>query len=307
MEILSPSTAMEKHAITPQDDQPTSPEFVAKPSRFNKVRISAWVTHVILLACSLFMIIPFIWMFLAAVKSTEEIFSGTFLSLPEVWHWEHFAEAWKMAPFSRFFVNSFVMSVGVVLGQIITCSMAAYAFSWVPLKGKNVLFILVVASTIVPFESTMIPSYLVIKELGWINSYAGLIAPSITSVFGIFLLRQFFMTIPRDLMDAARMDGCGHFRTLLRVVLPISKTVLATLSLFAFLHAWNSYLWPLLITNSSEMRTVQVGLRYMMDVEKGIQWPHLMAASTFIIMPVLLFFLLTQKYFVRGVMHSSVK
>lgn len=307
METLSPVTALEKRAIAPHEHNPIRPESLAKPSRSKKFRPSIWITHIILLACAFFMILPFLWMFLSAVKSTDEIFSGSFLSLPSVWHWEHFAQAWEMAPFGRFFVNSFVMSVGVVFGQIITCSMAAYVFSWVPLKGKNVLFILVVASTIVPFESTMIPSYLVIKELGWINSYAGLIAPSLTSVFGIFLLRQFFMTIPRDLMDAARMDGCGHFRTLLRVVLPISKTVLATLSLFAFLHAWNNYLWPLLITNSSEMRTIQVGLRYMMDAEKGIQWPHLMAASTFIIMPVLLFFLFTQKYFVRGVMHSSVK
>lgn len=307
MDTLSPVTALEKHAITPRNEKPIRPQSVTKPGRFKKVRPGAWITHILLLTSAVFMILPFIWMFLSAVKSTDEIFSGTFLSLPEVWHWEHFAEAWQMAPFGRFFLNSFIMSTGVVLGQIITCSMAAYAFAWVPLKGKNLLFILVVASTIVPFESTMIPSYLVIKELGWINSYAGLIAPSLTSVFGIFLLRQFFMTIPRDLMDAARMDGCGHFRTLLQVVLPISKTVLATLSLFAFLHAWNNYLWPLLITNSSEMRTIQVGLRYMMDVEKGIQWPHLMAASTFIIMPVLLFFLFTQKYFVRGVMHSSVK
>ncbi|GIP37073.1 sugar ABC transporter permease [Paenibacillus sp. J31TS4] len=272
-----------------------------------KLPFTVWLRHCVLLAGSLIMITPFLWMVLASVKASEEIFNGRFLSLPAVWHWEHYIQAWHMAPFNRFFLNSLLMSVGVVAGQIVTCSMAAYALSWVPFRGKRFTFLLVIASTIVPFESTMIPSYLVIKELGWINSYAGLIVPSVTSVFGIFLLRQFFLTIPRDLIDAARIDGCGYYRTLLQVIVPISGTVIATLSLFAFLHAWNSYLWPLLITNSQDMRTVQVGLRYMIDQEKGIEWPHLMAASTFIILPVMAFFLFTQNYFVRGVMHASVK
>ncbi|MBA2942568.1 carbohydrate ABC transporter permease [Paenibacillus sp. CGMCC 1.16610] len=307
MRISKPVTVGQKATLKPVGGKTTTARRAERFRSLSKLPMDLWLKHVVLLAGGLFMMLPFIWMFLSSVKSTEEIFSGSLFALPKIWHWEHYGQAWKKAPFDRFFINSLVMSAGIVAGQLMTSSMAAYVFSWVPIRGRKLLFLLVVSSTIVPFESTMIPSYLVIKELGWINSYAGLIVPSTASVFGIFLLRQFFLTIPKDLMDASRIDGCGHFRTLIQIVLPMSKTVLATLSLFAFLHAWNSYLWPLLITNTANMRTVQVGLRYMIDAEQGTDWPSLMAASTFIILPVLLFFLVSQKYFVRGVMNAGVK
>ncbi|WP_082927771.1 carbohydrate ABC transporter permease [Paenibacillus oryzisoli] len=269
--------------------------------------ISVLSTYLILVLGAVVMMIPFLWMVLSSFKEIDQIFTGSFLTLPTQWHWDNYIKAWKSAPFGRFFLNSFLMSIGTVVGQIITSSLAAYAFSWIEFRGKKVMFIAIVATTIIPFEATMIPSYLVIKELGWMNSYAGLIIPSICSVFGIFLLRQFFLTIPKDFMEAARMDGCSHLRILIQIILPLSGTVLATLSLFAFLGAWNSYLWPLLITNSADMRTVQIGLRYMVDKELGTQWPQLMAASTFIILPVMVVFMMAQKYFIRGVMHSGVK
>ncbi|MDF2958360.1 MAG: transporter permease [Paenibacillus sp.] len=271
------------------------------------VQASVFIKYIILFLGAGAMMIPFLWMVLSSVKGIDQIFTGSFLSWPEEWHWDNYAKAWDSAPFGRFFLNSFLMSIGIVLGQIITCALAAYAFSWIDFQGKKVMFIAIIATTIIPFESTMIPSYLVIKELGWMNSYAGLIIPGITSVFGIFLLRQFFLTIPKDFVEAARMDGCSHLRILIQIILPLAGTVLATLSLFAFLGAWNSYLWPLLITNSADMRTVQIGLRYMVDKELGTQWPQLMAASTFIIVPVMIVFLTAQKYFIRGVMHSGVK
>jgi ABC-type glycerol-3-phosphate transport system permease component len=263
--------------------------------------------HALLIGASLAMAFPFIWMFVGSLKLPDEIFTGDIFRLPRVWHWENYAQAWKSAPFDRFFMNSLLISACTVLGQIITCSMAAYAFACVSFKGKEIVFLAFVATTMIPFEATMIPSYLVIKSLGLINTHLALILPSLTSVFGIFLLRQFYLTIPRDLLDAAKIDGCSHLGILIRIVMPLSQTIVATLSLFAFIHAWNNYLWPLLVTNSTNMRTVQIGLRYLIDKELGTQWPQLLAASTFVILPILVMFLFLQKYFVRGMVNNGLK
>ncbi|TBL71388.1 carbohydrate ABC transporter permease [Paenibacillus thalictri] len=263
--------------------------------------------HALLICLSFIMAFPFLWMFIGSLKLPDEIFTGDILKLPHSWRWSNYVEAWNSAPFGRFFFNSIIISAFTVLGQLITCSMAAYAFACVDFKGKNVLFICFVATTMIPFESTMIPSYLVIKSLGLVNTHMAMILPALTSVFGIFLLRQFYMTIPRDLFDAAKIDGCSHGAILLRIVAPLSKTIAATLSLFAFIHSWNNYLWPLLVTNTAQMRTVQIGLRYMIDKEVGTQWPQLLAASTFVIMPIMLLFLFLQKYFVRGMINSGLK
>ncbi|TDF97949.1 carbohydrate ABC transporter permease [Paenibacillus piri] len=263
--------------------------------------------HLLLIGASLVMAFPFIWMFISSLKQPDEIFGGGLLSLPSAWHWSNYVQAWHRAPFDRFFINSLVVSVSTVAGQLITCSMAAYAFACVDFKGKHGWFLVFIATTMIPFESTMIPSYLVVKSLGLINTHLALILPGLTSVFGIFLLRQFFLTIPKDLLDAAKIDGCSHFTVLFRIVLPLSQTILATLSLFAFIHSWNNYLWPLLVTNTTQMRTVQIGLRYMIDKELGTQWPQLLAASTFVILPILALFLFLQKYFVRGMVTSGLK
>ncbi|GAA3407348.1 carbohydrate ABC transporter permease [Paenibacillus hodogayensis] len=286
----------------------------AAPARTLNVserKLKAWsvlvVKHVLLIVLSLAMMFPFLWMFLGSLKMPDEIFSGDILTLPRTWQWSNYIDAWQRAPFGRFFLNSLAISVATVIGQLITCSLAAYAFACVSFKGKQALFLIFIATTMIPFESTMIPSYLVIKSLGLINTHLAMILPALTSVFGIFLLRQFYLTIPRDLLDAAKIDGCSHFGILLRIVLPISKTIAATLSLFAFINSWNSYLWPLLVTNTTQMRTVQIGLSYMVDKELGTQWPQLLAASTFVIMPILLLFLFLQKYFVRGMITSGLK
>ncbi|MFD0676533.1 MULTISPECIES: carbohydrate ABC transporter permease [unclassified Paenibacillus] len=263
--------------------------------------------HTLLIGASLVMGFPFLWMILGSLKMPDEIFSGDILALPSSFRWDNYVQAWHRAPFDRFFMNSLIVSVSTVIGQLITCSMAAYAFACVQFKGKNALFLAFIATTMIPFESTMIPSYLVVKSFGLIDTHLAMILPGLTSVFGIFLMRQFFLTIPRDLLDAAKIDGCSHFSILLRIVAPLSQTISATLSLFAFIHAWNNYLWPLLVTNSTNMRTVQIGLRYMIDKELGTQWPQLLAASTFIILPILVLFLFLQKYFVRGMVTSGLK
>jgi multiple sugar transport system permease protein len=261
--------------------------------------------HVVLIALSLVMAFPFLWMILTSLKGAEEVFAQPLSFLPRTLEWGNYLEAWNAAPFGTFFLNSLIMSLGIVLAQLVTCSLAAYAFALIDFRGSRLLFLIVLATMMVPFEATMIPSYLVVNGLGLLNSFLGLILPSATSVFGIFLLRQFFLTIPKDILEAAAIDGCSHFGTFMRIVLPLSKPVLATLALFSFLGAWNNYLWPLLITTETSMRTVQVGLKYLVDEEIGTQWPQLMAASTFVIVPVLVLFLVLQRFFIKGVMHTG--
>lgn len=272
-----------------------------------RARLLTITRHGILLPFSLIMLFPFIWMFLSSLKKQEEIFNGRAMELPASWMWSNYIDAWNSAPFDTFFINSFIMAAGIVAAQMITCALAAYAFSWVDFKGKNVVFVAVISTTMVPFEATMIPAFLIVKNLGIMNTYLALILPSATSVFGIFLLRQFFLGIPRDLVDAARMDGCTHFGILGRIMMPLSGSVMATLALLTMLNAWNSYLWPLLVTNTESMRPLQIGLRYLIHGDLGIQWPEIMAASTFILLPVLAVFLYLQKYFIRGVVQSGIK
>jgi ABC-type glycerol-3-phosphate transport system permease component len=269
-----------------------------------------WLTliqHLILIVGSLCMAFPFLWMLVSSFKSPDEIFTGHLFELPKVWKFSNYTAAWKSAPFGHFFLNSLVMSGSSIVGQVMTCCMAAYAFACVRFPGKQIVFVLFIASTMIPFEATMIPTYLIMKNLKLINTYPAMFLPSLTSVFGIFLLRQFYMTIPRDLLEAARIDGCSHIGILWRIVMPLSRTVLATLALFTFIHSWNSYLWPFLVTNSSDMRTVQVGLRYMINKEVGTEWPELLAASIIILLPTIAVFLFLQKYFVRSLVQSGLK
>lgn len=272
-----------------------------------RTRLTAVAKHAVLLPSSIVMLFPFVWMAVSSFKVQDEIFTGKALQLPSHWQWENYVEAWRSGPFGTFFMNSFIMAAGIVAAQMVTCALASYAFSWVNFKGKNIVFVAVVSTTMVPFEATMIPAFLIIKNLGIMNTYLALILPSATSVFGIFLLRQFFLGIPRDLVDAAKIDGCTHLGILGRIMVPLSGSVMATLALLTMLNAWNSYLWPLLVTNTEMMRPLQIGLRYLINGELGARWPELMAASTFILLPVLCVFLYLQKYFIRGVVQSGIK
>ena len=263
--------------------------------------------HLLLIPAAILMGFPFLWMVSASLKSGSEVFSSTISLIPESWQWHNYVTAWNSAPFDIFFLNSLLMAVGVVVGQVITCSLAAYAFSLIHFKGKKLLFIIVLASMMIPAEATIIPAYLVVKELNWLDTYYGLIVPGMTSVFGIFIMRQFFLTMPKDYVEAAKLEGASHFKIYLTIGMPLAKPVLATVCIFAFLNAYNSYMWPLLITTEVEMRTLQIGLRYLIDPELGTRWPELMAASTFVIFPVLLVFIFLQRYFIKGVMGSGIK
>jgi len=220
--------------------------------------------------------------------------------------WRNFKDAWEAAPFARYFFNSIFIATAVTIGQVITSALAAYAFARMEFKFKETLFMVLLGTMMIPKQVILIPDYAIISTLGWINTYYALIVPFVAAVFGIYFMRQHFETLPQDLFDAASIDGCGRLRTLFQVVLPISKSVIITVALFTFIMFWNSLLWPLVMTNTPEMRPLQVGLA-VFNQESGTDWELLMSASTFSILPLLLLFFIAQKQFIEGVTRSGMK
>jgi sn-glycerol 3-phosphate transport system permease protein len=221
--------------------------------------------------------------------------------------WDAFPRAFRQAPLlGRWILNSFVVSIAVTLGQLITSALAAYALSNLRFKGKNLFFFLFLGTLMIPFEATLIPNYLTVVGLNWKDSYLGLVTPFLASGFGIFLLRQYFLTIPRELYEAAILDGCGHFRYLRSILLPLSRPALGTLAVYAFLNTYNQYYWPLLVTDSPEWRTTQVGITAFKSSEVTL-YNMQMAGTLIVMIPTLLLLVIGQKQLVQGLTSGAVK
>ncbi len=268
--------------------------------------IGSVLLHVAMYSLALITVSPFLWMVITSFKDLPDI-----LTYPPVWWPKHFiidnyVNAFSAAPFGRFYFNSVFIAVAVTIGQVITCSMAAFAFARLQFRGRDVLFYIFLATMMIPGQVTMIPSFMMLYWLGWIDSYAALIVPGLASAFGTFLLRQFFLTIPRDLEDAASIDGCGRFGLLWRIILPLSRPAIATLAVFTFMGVFNDFLWALIVVSSEEMRTVQLGLAIFRD-RYQTDWGQLMAASVAATLPILLVFFAAQKYFIKGITLSGLK
>ncbi len=256
------------------------------------------------LACTA-MAAPFLWMAATSLMGQLEVFSsGRFL--PTTPLWSNYPEALTAQPFARYFLNSLVFSVAVVAGQVATATAAGYAFARIDFPGRDRIFMVFLATMMVPVVIVLIPRFLMIDALGWIDSYQGLISTELVSVWGIFLMRQYFRTVPRELEDAARVDGAGPFRVFRSVALPLAKPAVATLALFAFIDAWKNLLWPLLVTRSMEMRVVEVGIAAFHSTYE-INWPYQMAAGVVAVLPIALLFLFTQRYFVRGIQLEGIR
>jgi ABC-type glycerol-3-phosphate transport system permease component len=221
-------------------------------------------------------------------------------------HWSNYSKAFKKVPFALYFYNSILCTVVTTIGVIITSALAAYAFARMRFFGRDTLFYIFLSMMMVPEPVYLIPSYILLNHLGWIDTYQALIIPWLASVFTIFLMRQHFMTIPQDLFDAASIDGCSRFGMLWRVVLPLSKPVIATAAVFTAISSWNSFIWPLVMTNSPELRVIQVGLSYFSQ-ESSSQTTLLMAASSFSIMPLVVLFVLAQKQIIASFASSGMK
>ena len=269
--------------------------------------------HLLLLVGAIAMLMPFAWMVSTSLKAQNEVFSYPPQWIPSQLLWSNYAQAWAAAPFGRYFINSGIVALAVTFLDLVTSSLAAFAFGRMQFPLRNALFTLYLASMMIPHQMTIIPAFLLLKNFGEISpalgldSYFALIAPFAASAFGVFMLRQSFMQIPNELEDAAVLDGCGRLGFLVRMVLPLSRPALATLALFAFRANWNSYLWPLIVTNSDQMRTVQIGLRYFVGQEGSSQWGLLMAAAVFVSLPVVILYLFVQRQFTQGIASTGLK
>jgi multiple sugar transport system permease protein len=258
------------------------------------------VVYLLLLLGLAAVILPFVYMVSSSVETPVQIGSLTPQFLPNPLTWTNYQQVWQDLPIARYFLNSAIVSITITVAQIITASMAAYAFARLKFRGRSTLFALYLGTLIIPSQVTLIPNYLIIRELHWHNTYAGLIAPFVVSVFSTFLLRQFFLTIPTDYEDAARIDGANHWQIYSRIIMPLSRPALATVVILTFLASWNNFLWPLVVIDSPSLRTVPLSVTAY-QAQFAIAWGPLMAAATLSLLPVLLVYVLMQKYVVEGI------
>jgi multiple sugar transport system permease protein len=267
---------------------------------------SSILLHVLMYGLAFLTVAPFLWMFFTSFKELGEILVFPPKWLPDRFILDNYLNAFSAAPFGRYYLNSIFVAAAVTIGQLITCSLAAYAFARIQFRGREALFYVFLGTMMIPGQVTMIPAFIVLYWLGWIDTYAALIVPGLASAFGTFLLRQFFLSIPKDLEDAARIDGCSRFGVLWRVILPLSRPALATLAVFTFMGVFNDFLWALIVVSSDEMRTVQLGLAIFRD-RYQTDWGQLMAASVTATLPILGVFFAAQKYFIKGITLSGLK
>jgi len=264
------------------------------------------VLHAVLYAIALITVAPFLWVLLASFKELSDILTYPPRWIPSRFILDNYVSAFQAAPFGRYYFNSIFVASTVTLGQLITCSLAAYAFARLRFRGRDILFYIFLGTMMIPGQVVMIPGFMVLHWLGWIDTYEALIVPGLASAFGTFLLRQFFLTIPRDLEDAASIDGCSRFGVLWRIILPLSRPALATLAIFTFMGVFNDFLWALIVVSSDNLKTVQLGLAIFRD-RYQTDWGQLMAASVTATLPILTVFFFAQKYFIKGITLSGLK
>ncbi|WP_249226555.1 carbohydrate ABC transporter permease [Alicyclobacillus mengziensis] len=272
-------------------------------------RLQRMAGHILLILASLLVLLPVYWMAVSALEPNADILSSTIHWFPHHFQPGNFSAALHAQPFGRFFFNSFLMSSLIVLVQVITSSLAAYALVFIPMRRKRSWFFSILLAMMIPMQATFIPVYLILSSVHLINTYIGLVVPFAGSAFGIFLLRQGFVSIPKDLVQAARIDGASEWRILASIVLPNAKPMIITLVLLNFVFHYNDLFWPLISTNTTNMRVVPVALSYFLSQEAGqtLQWNLLMAADLVTILPVLALFLIGQRYMVKGIMGSAIK
>ena len=276
------------------------------PQRLNRITRRT-LSHLLLLIGCAVMALPFIWMFLSSLKTDPEIFVFPPRWLPETPQWSNYRTVMESMPFGWFIFNSFKIATLAMIGQVLSCSLAAYAFARIRFPGRETVFVIWLACLMIPYQVNLIPQYLLFRSFGWLDTHYPLIVPNFFGgVFGTFLLRQFFLTIPNELEDAARIDGCRRFGIYWRIFLPLAKPALATLGVFVFMSNWNNLLGPVVYLSSYEKMTLTVGLAFFRG-QYTTQWALLMAGAVISVIPIILIYAAAQQYFVRGVVLSGLK
>lgn len=257
-------------------------------------------------AMALIVLLPLLYAVSVAFMPSNELFTTELNLIPKHPMLENFKEALTKIPLARFVCNSFLTAGLITVGQIVSCSLAAFSFSFLHFKGKNLLFMLVMATMMIPGEATIISNYLTVSGWGWLDSYQALIVPYLTSAMGIFLFRQFYLTFPISLYESAKIDGCTNLRFIVQILFPLTKSAVGAMAVYTFINAWNMYMWPLLVTGSDKMRTVQIGIS-MLDSVDSQSITLMIAGVVMIIIPSLSIFIFGQKQLIRGMFSGAVK
>jgi sn-glycerol 3-phosphate transport system permease protein len=264
------------------------------------------LTYLLLIGVAALVLFPLWSAFTISMLNDSEVASYPPRLAPSSLQLTNFKRAMEQAPLLRYLFNSVVQSTIVMVGQLVTASLAAFAFAFIDFKGRNVAFLVFLSTLMIPWEATIIPNYLMVQSLGWTDTFQGLSAPFLATAFGTFLLRQFFLTIPKELHDAAIIDGCSSLRFLIKIVLPLARPALGTLAVYSFLQTYNQYLWPLLVTNNQNMRTVQIGIALLQDEER-FMFNIVMAGVVLILLPTFALFIVGNRQLIRGLTAGAVK
>lgn len=271
-----------------------------------KIRIQHSVLFVVLLVIGLTMLVPFFWTLFSSLKYDREIFEYPIKWIPEVLRWSNYEEVWTRVNFLTYYLNTIKLSLIVTIGQVVTCSLAAYSFAKMDYPGRDKIFLCYLATMMVPWHAIMIPQFIIIKNLGFYDSHWSIILMNLFSAFGVFLLRQFMLGIPMELSEAARIDGCGELKIYSQIIMPMCKPGLATLVVFTFNFMWNDYMGPMIYLNTDKLKTIQIGLAAF-RTEYGAEYGLIMAGTVCSLLPMVLIYCVAQKYLIEGIAFSGLK
>lgn len=271
-----------------------------------KAGVGKVAIYVLLCALAAFMLLPFLWMISASLKLDKDVFRFPIQWIPAVLQWKNYVKIWTQIPFLTFFANTAKLTVIITLLQLFTSSFAGYAFAKLEFKGRDLIFLAYIASIAIPWQSYMVPQFIMMRKFDLVDKHAALILLQAFSAFGVFLMRQFFISIPNDIIDAARIDGLSEYGIYFQIMLPLSQPALATLTIFTAVFVWNDFMGPLIYLNSQSLKTIQLGLR-MFIMQYSANYALIMAASLVSLIPVTILFLAFQRFFVEGVASTGIK
>lgn len=262
--------------------------------------------HLVLLLLAVLYVLPFLWMVSTSLKGPAEYLSAGLDLVPNDFRWSNYSEVFERVPFATYYWNTIVVTVMRVVAQLVLAALGGYAFARFQFRGRTILFLAVLAILMVPPPVTLIPNFIIVRNLGWVNSYWGLVIPTIFSAYGVFLFRQFFLTLPQELIDAAKLDGCRPFRVFWHVGLPAARSHIAAFGLLVTLYSWNEFIWSLVVVNRDERRVISVGIRQFVT-QYQVDWGLIMAAATVSTVPLIVVLALVQKNLIRGITLTGLK
>ncbi|WP_207953395.1 carbohydrate ABC transporter permease [Paenibacillus agricola] len=270
-------------------------------------KIDAVIIYTVLSIMTIIVIIPFLWMTSTAFKPQKQTFKFPPEWIPAPFTWDNFARVWNEMPFGHYILNTIFITLVILIGQLLFSSMAAYSFSRLEFPGRNLIFVIFIGSLMIPEIVTMIPQYLIMRELGWLNTFKAITTPQMFgNAFGVFLLRQYLIGIPKELDEAAKIDGSGIIRTFTTIILPLTKPALSTLAVFTLVKSWNSFLWPLVVTTSQQKFVLTIGLANL-NGQYSADWAAIMAASFIALLPIIVLFAFFQRFFIQSIQMSGLK